>query len=93
MEAVLRLLRGESLGVVSSDVRDKVHRLAAWRDEFLTAGTDGQKIRPRALDERRLADAERKVGELTPFSRWTRGGSGARSHDRQTGALVRRRCP
>jgi len=65
MEAVLRLLRGESLEAVSRDVRVEAHRLAAWRDEFLAAGTEGLKARPRAPDERRLADAERKVGELT----------------------------
>lgn len=65
MEAVLRLLRGESLDVVSRELRIEAHRLAAWRDEFLAAGTEGLKARPRAPDERRLADAERKVGELT----------------------------
>ncbi len=65
MEAVLRLLRGESLEAVSREVRIEAHRLAAWRDEFLAAGTEGLKARPRAPDERRLADAERKVGELT----------------------------
>lgn len=65
MEVVLRLLRGESLETVSREVRIEAHRLAAWRDEFLAAGTEGLKARPRAPDERRLADAERKVGELT----------------------------
>jgi len=65
MEAVLRLLRGESLETVSRETRIEAHRLAAWRDEFLAAGTEGLKARPRAPDERRLADAERKVGELT----------------------------
>ena len=65
MEAVLRLLRGESLETVSREVRVEAHRLAAWRDEFLDAGVEGLKARPRAPDERRLADAERKVGELT----------------------------
>jgi hypothetical protein len=65
METVLRLLRGESLEAVSRDVRIEAHRLAAWRDEFLAAGTEGLKAKPRAPDERRLADAERKVGELT----------------------------
>ncbi len=64
-EAVLRLLRGESLDVVSREVRVEAHRLAAWGDEFLAGGTEGLKARPRAPDERRLADAERKIGELT----------------------------
>ena len=65
MEAVLWLLRGESLETVSRETRIEAHRLAALRDEFLAAGTEGLKARPRAPDERRLADAERKVGELT----------------------------
>jgi YD repeat-containing protein len=63
MEVVLRLLRGESLETVRREVRIEGHRLAAWRDEFLDAGVEGLKARPRAPDERRLSDAERKVGD------------------------------
>lgn len=54
MEVVLRLLRGECLETVSREVRIEAHRLADWRDEFLTAGTEGLKARPRAPDERRF---------------------------------------
>jgi transposase-like protein len=35
MEAVLRLLRGESLEELSRELRVEAHRLAAWRDDFL----------------------------------------------------------
>ncbi|MDH3292807.1 MAG: hypothetical protein OER95_00630 [Acidimicrobiia bacterium] len=44
----------------------EAHRLAAWRDEFLEAGKAGLKGRKTRSDEdRRLAEAERKIGELT----------------------------
>ena len=61
------LLRGESLDEVSRDVGVEAHRLlAAWRDEFLEAGKTGLKgRRTRSDEDRRLAEAERKIGELT----------------------------
>ena len=66
VDVVMRLLRGESLDVVSRDVGVEAHRLAAWRDEFLDAGKTGLKGRKPGSDEdRRLAEAERKIGELT----------------------------
>ena len=37
-DAVLRLLRGESLDGLSRQLGVEAHRLAAWRDEFLAAG-------------------------------------------------------
>lgn len=68
-DAVLRLLRGEKLDVLSRELRVEAHRLAAWRDEFLVAWKAGLKGRLSASDEdgegaRRLREAERKVGEL-----------------------------
>ncbi len=68
-DAVLRLLRGEKLDVLSRELRVEAHRLAAWRDEFLAAGTAGLKGRLSTSDvdgepARRLREAERKVGEL-----------------------------
>ncbi|MDH5616198.1 MAG: transposase [Acidimicrobiia bacterium] len=66
VDVVMRLLRGESLDEVSRDVGVAAHRLAAWRDEFLEAGKAGLKGRKTRSDEdRRLAEAERKIGELT----------------------------
>ena len=68
MDAVLRLLRGEPLDQLSRELEVEAHRLAAWRDEFLEHGKQGLKA-ARAdrgdLAERRLKQAERKVGELT----------------------------
>jgi transposase-like protein len=34
-DAVVRLLRGESLEVLSRELGVEAHRLAAWRDDFL----------------------------------------------------------
>jgi hypothetical protein len=63
---VLRLLRGEKLEEVSREVGAEAHRLAAWRNEFLDAGKDGPKGRRATTEEdRRLRDAERKIGKLT----------------------------
>ena len=66
-EAVLRLLRGESLEELSRELQVEAHRLAAWRDDFLEGGKEGLKgQRPeRSGDDRALKQAERKVGQLT----------------------------
>ena len=67
MEAVLRLLRGESLEELSRELQVEAHRLAAWRDDFLEGGKEALKgQRPdRSVDDRALRQAERKVGQLT----------------------------
>lgn len=39
-DVVMRLLRGESLEEVSRDVKVEVHRLAAWRDDFIAKRGD-----------------------------------------------------
>jgi len=66
-DAVLRLLRGESLEELSRELKVEAHRLAAWRDDFLAAGKQGLKgQRPdQAPDDRALKQAERKIGQLT----------------------------
>jgi transposase len=43
MDAVLRLLRGEPLDVLSRELGVEAHRLAAWRDEFLEGGKEALK--------------------------------------------------
>ena len=67
LEAVLRLLRGESLEKLSRALQVEAHRLAAWRDDFLEGGKDALKgQRPdRPGDDRALRQAERKIGQLT----------------------------
>ena len=67
MDAVLRLLRGEPLEVLSRELRVEAHRLVAWRDDFLEGGKEALKgQRPdRSPEDRQLRDAERKIGQLT----------------------------
>jgi len=68
MDVVLRLLRGEKLEELSRELGVEAHRIAAWRDEFLDAGKEGLKGRSGAggePEDRRLREAERKIGELT----------------------------
>lgn len=45
IDVVLRLLRGESIEDVSLEVGVDVHRLAAWRDDFLESGKQGLKVK------------------------------------------------
>jgi hypothetical protein len=62
---VLRLLRGESLDSLAREYRQPAGRIAGWRDEFLAKGREGLKSRPAPEEGRRLAEAQRKIGELT----------------------------
>src|SRR5215217_2217774 len=63
-EVVLRLLRGESLDALARETGQPAATISAWREAFLEAGQEGFKSRPRPVEERQLADAQRKVGEL-----------------------------
>jgi transposase len=63
-QVVLRLLRGESLDLLARETGQPAGRIAGWREEFLQAGREGLKSRPRPEDDRRLVAAQRKVGEL-----------------------------
>jgi len=64
-EVVLRLLRGESLDGLARETGQPAGRISAWREEFLAAGREGLKSRPRPEEDRRLVEAQRKVGELS----------------------------
>ncbi|SRR5581483_5732596 len=63
-EVVLRLLRGESLDALARETGQPAGRISGWREDFLVAGTEGLKARARPEEDRRLAEAQRKVGEL-----------------------------
>ena len=64
-EVVLRLLRGEGLDALARETGQPAGRISAWREEFLAAGREGLKSRPRPEEDRRLVEAQRKVGELS----------------------------
>jgi hypothetical protein len=63
-EVVLRLLRGESLDALARETGQAAGTISGWREVFLEAGQEGLKSRPRPVEERQLADAQRKIGEL-----------------------------
>jgi hypothetical protein len=63
-EVVLRLLRGESMDALARETGQAAGTISSWREEFLAAGREGLKSRPRPVEERQLADAQRKIGEL-----------------------------
>jgi transposase len=63
-EVVLRLLRGESLDALARETCQAAGTISGWREAFLEGGQEGLKSRPRPVEERQLADAQRKIGEL-----------------------------
>jgi transposase-like protein len=64
--AVLRLLRGEDLELLSRELSVPAAELSAWRDAFLAAGEASLKTRP-AADGRdvEIGRLKAKVGDLT----------------------------
>ncbi len=63
-EVVLRFLRGEGLDALARETGQAAGTIAGWREDFLAAGHEGLKTRPAPIEDRRLADAQRKIGEL-----------------------------
>ena len=63
-EVVLRLLRGEGLDALARETGQAAGTISAWREDFLVAGQEGLKSRPVPVEDRRLVDAQRKIGEL-----------------------------
>ena len=64
-EAVLRVLRGEDLEVVSREVGTTAAELSTWRDSFLEAGAASLKSRPQDGRDRDLKAMREKIGEMT----------------------------
>ena len=64
-EVVLRLLRGEGLDALARETGQAAGTISRWREEFLAAGREGLRSRPAPVEERRLAEAQRKIGELS----------------------------
>ena len=63
--AVLRLLRGEDLELVSRELGVTAAELIAWRDAFLAAGEAALKTRPADGRDVEIGRLKAKVGELT----------------------------
>lgn len=65
LAAVQRLLRGESLELVSREANVPVHRLSEWRDRALLAAETALKARERDGRDEEIARLQAKVGEIT----------------------------
>ncbi len=63
-EVVLRVLRGESLDALARETGQPAGTISSWREAFVAGGAEGLKSRPRPVEDRQLADAQRKIGEL-----------------------------
>ena len=63
-QAVLRLLRGESVDALSRELAVPIFRLEEWRDRALTGIDVGLKERENDPIEQQLNDANRRIGEL-----------------------------
>jgi transposase-like protein len=64
-DAVLRLLRGEALELVSRELGVTAAELSAWREAFLAGGAAALKTRPADGREVEIGRLKAKVGELT----------------------------
>ena len=64
-EAVLRVLRGESLDVVSRELGVTAADVSGWRESFLAAGAASLKSRPEDDRDRSIKAMREKIGEMT----------------------------
>jgi hypothetical protein len=64
-EAVLRLLRGEDLELVSREFGATAAALSGWRDQFLAGGEASLRSRPADARDAEIGRLKEKVGELT----------------------------
>ena len=64
-DAVLRLLRGEDLELVSRVLAVTAAELSGWRDAFLAAGETSMRSRPADARDAEIGRLKEKVGELT----------------------------
>lgn len=63
-EAVLRLLRGEELDVLSRELGVTAATLSYWRDRFLLAGQASLKTRASELHDDEVRGLQAKIGSL-----------------------------
>ena len=63
--AVLRLLRGEDLELVSREYKVTAATLSQWREVFLAAGESGFRHKEADIRDDQIQQLHSKVGELT----------------------------
>lgn len=64
-DAVLRLMRGETLEALSRELKVPAGRLSQWRDAFIAAGETALKSRELDARDEHLQRQQSKIGELT----------------------------
>jgi transposase len=64
-DAVLRLLRGEELELVSRELAVTAAELSGWREAFLAAGEASLRSRPADARDDAIGRLKEKVGDLT----------------------------
>ena len=64
-EAVLRLLRGEALDLLSREYQVTAAKLSQWRETFLASGQAGLQRSGADVDTEQVGKLHTKVGELT----------------------------
>jgi hypothetical protein len=64
-DAVVRLLRGEELELLSRELAVTAAELSGWRDAFLTGGEASLKSRPTDGRDAEIGRLKEKVGDLT----------------------------
>jgi transposase len=64
-EAVLRLLRGDDLELLSRELGVTAAELSGWREAFLAAGEASLKSRPADARDAEIGRLKEKVGDLT----------------------------
>ena len=63
--AVLRLLQGESLEVLSRELRVTAAELSGWREAFLAGGASALKVRESDQRDQEIIRLKAKIGDLT----------------------------
>jgi transposase len=64
-DAVVRLLRGEDLELLSRELAVTAAELSGWRDAFLAGGEASLKSRPADARDAEIGRLKEKVGDLT----------------------------
>src|SRR3982750_2552707 len=67
LEAVLRLLRGEDLELVSRELGVTAAELSGWRDRFLAGGEAPLESRPAEVGGHSPGGKKRAFGDAPPF--------------------------
>ena len=62
--AVLRLLKGEDMELVSRETGFAMHELAQWRDKYMLAGRENLKSHPKDQRDAELEQRDKLISKL-----------------------------